>query len=94
MVIVGNKLDRQNTERAVSIEEGTSLAEEFMASHLEISVCPFTPSTHFSPSTLGQREFQSEGSIRNLNSKDFIREPLSWERPRLWWGVWCRSRRA
>jgi hypothetical protein len=39
MVIVGNKLDRQSSERAVSVEEGTSLAEEFGASHLEISVC-------------------------------------------------------
>lgn len=38
MVIVGNKLDRQNSERAVSVEEGSSLAEEFGASHLEISV--------------------------------------------------------
>lgn len=38
MVIVGNKLDRQNSERAVSVEEGSSLAEEFDASHLEISV--------------------------------------------------------
>lgn len=38
MVIVGNKLDRQASERAVSVEEGSSLAEEFDASHLEISV--------------------------------------------------------
>lgn len=48
MVIVGNKLDRQSTERAVSVEEGTSLAEEFTASHLEISVCPPLPPTSHS----------------------------------------------
>mmetsp|Transcript_3518 Transcript_3518/g.5481 ORF Transcript_3518/g.5481 Transcript_3518/m.5481 type:complete len:218 (+) Transcript_3518:91-744(+) len=37
MVVVGNKLDRQNPDRAVSSEEGTALAEEFGASYLEVS---------------------------------------------------------
>jgi hypothetical protein len=38
MVVVGNKVDRQSTERCVSTEEGQALAEEFGASFLEISV--------------------------------------------------------
>jgi hypothetical protein len=38
MVVVGNKVDRQSTERCVSTEEGAALAEEFGASFLEISV--------------------------------------------------------
>ena len=43
MVVVGNKLDRQSSHRAVSAEEGAALAEEFGASFLEVSVSVLTP---------------------------------------------------
>ena len=38
MLIVGNKIDRQSTERCVSTEEGSALADEFGAAFMEISV--------------------------------------------------------
>lgn len=37
MLIVGNKIDRQSTERCVSTEEGSALADEFGAAFMEIS---------------------------------------------------------
>ena len=41
MIVVGNKVDRQNSDRVVSTEEGAALAEEFGASFMEISVFTF-----------------------------------------------------
>lgn len=37
MIVVGNKLDMSATDRAVSAEEGSALAEEFGASFMEVS---------------------------------------------------------
>lgn len=37
MVVIGNKVDMAKTDRAVSKEEGKSLADEFGASFLEVS---------------------------------------------------------
>jgi GTPase KRas protein len=41
MFVIGNKADMAKNDRAVSKEEGKSLAEEFGASFLEVSVGPF-----------------------------------------------------
>jgi hypothetical protein len=37
MIVVGNKVDMASTDRAVSYEEGSALAEEFGASFIEVS---------------------------------------------------------
>jgi hypothetical protein len=95
MVIVGNKLDRQSSERAVSVEEGTSLAEEFGASHLEISVrpldSPLVPLPDLIPTSdyiSGQREFQSQRVIRDIDSENSDGKSIRWKRPRLRWSLW------
>lgn len=37
MIIVGNKVDLESTDRAVSFDEGAALAEEFGATFIEVS---------------------------------------------------------
>lgn len=38
MIVVGNKVDMSDTDRAVSWDEGAALAEEFGAVFIEVSV--------------------------------------------------------